>query len=71
MAPGRGTLYLGRVLDGTGRQATAPARGDFRLVYRLFAQVERIMKINDVIETARSTFVIGDTWPGRNHATYR
>jgi hypothetical protein len=46
-------------------QATA---GNFRLLQRLFAQIHRIMKINelhtltaDVVETARSTLVIGAT----------
>ncbi len=42
--------------------------GNFRLLQRLFAQIERVMKINelsslteDVIEAARSTLVIGAT----------
>jgi len=58
--------------DFTDAQAVAAVgritRGNFRLVHRLFTQVARVMKINnlaiitsDVIETARSTLVIGDT----------
>lgn len=41
-------------------------RGNFRLLHRLFTQIERVLKINglsvitnDVIEAARSTLVIG------------
>jgi len=40
--------------------------GNFRLLHRLFVQIERILKINglsvvtdDVVEAARSTHVIG------------
>lgn len=58
--------------DYTDAQALAAitriTRGNFRLVHRLFVQIERILKINelhlitnDVIEAARSTLVIGDT----------
>jgi len=57
--------------DFTDTQAVAAVgritRGNFRLVHRLFAQVARVMKINnlsvitsDVIETARGTLVIGE-----------
>ena len=57
--------------DFTDAQAVAAVgritRGNFRLVHRLFAQVTRVMKINnltivtsDVIETARGTLVIGE-----------
>jgi hypothetical protein len=58
--------------DFTDAQAVAAVgritRGNFRLIHRLFAQIERVMKINDltvitsdVIDSARSTLVIGDT----------
>jgi len=64
---------LGQPLDHndyTDAQAIAAiariTRGNFRLVDRLFTQMERIMKINelhtitdDVVEAARSTLVIG------------
>ena len=42
--------------------------GNFRLLHRLFLQIERILRINelsviteDVVEAARSTLVIGAT----------
>ena len=42
--------------------------GNFRLVHRLFVQIERILRINglqavtdDVVEAARSVLVIGPT----------
>ena len=42
--------------------------GNFRLLHRLFVQIERVLKINeltvitdDVVEAARSTLVIGVT----------
>jgi DNA transposition AAA+ family ATPase len=58
--------------DFTDHQAIASiARitgGNFRLLHRLFVQIERILKINelslvtdDVVEAARSTRVIGAT----------
>jgi len=58
--------------DFTDAQAVAAVgritRGNFRLVHRLFVQIERVLRINDltvitsdVIEAARSTLVIGDT----------
>lgn len=66
---------LGQTLDPedfTDAQAIAAiariTRGNFRLVDRLFTQIERVMKINelntvtdDVVEAARSTLVIGIT----------
>lgn len=61
------TLDLGDFTDAQAVAAVARiTRGNFRLVHRLFTQVERILKINglsvittDVIEAARSTLVIG------------
>jgi len=58
--------------DFTDAQAVAAVgritRGNFRLIHRLFHQIERILQINDltvitsdVVEAARSTLVIGDT----------
>jgi DNA transposition AAA+ family ATPase len=58
--------------DFTDAQAVAAVgritRGNFRLIHRLFVQIERVMRINDlavitsdVVEAARSTLVIGDT----------
>lgn len=58
--------------DFTDAQAVATITrvtgGNFRLLHRLFTQIERIMKINeltaitdDVVEAARSTLVIGVT----------
>lgn len=66
---------LGRTLDPddfTDAQAIAAiarvTRGNFRLLERLFPQIERVLKINeldtitnDVIEAAQSTLVIGIT----------
>ena len=58
--------------DFTDTQAMATIRritnGNFRLLHRLFVQIERILRINalnviteDVVEAARSTLVIGAT----------
>ena len=58
--------------DFTDAQAVAAVarvtNGNFRLLQRLFAQIERVMKINelgtitdDVVEAARQTLVIGAT----------
>jgi hypothetical protein len=57
--------------DFTDAQAVATivriTRGNFRLLHRLFIQIERILRINglnaitdEVVEAARSTLVIGD-----------
>ena len=65
--------HLGLTLDPddvTDTQAVAAiariTRGNFRLIERLFIQIDRVMKINDlktitddVVEAARSTLVIG------------
>ncbi|WP_242121866.1 hypothetical protein [Sphingomonas lacusdianchii] len=56
--------------DFTDAQAVATivriTGGNFRLLHRLFVQIERILRINglnvitdDVVEAARSTLVIG------------
>jgi len=58
--------------DFTDTQAIAAiariTSGNFRLLNRLFTQIERIMRINeltvvtsDIVEAARSTLVIGAT----------
>lgn len=59
-------------VDFTDAQAVAAivrlTGGNFRLLHRLFVQIERIMRLNeltviteDVVEAARSTLVIGVT----------
>ena len=63
------TLDLDDFTDAQGVAAVARiTRGNFRLVHRLFTQVERLMKINnlsvlstEIIEAARATLVIGQT----------
>ncbi len=62
-------LKLGEAEFTDTRAIAAIARltgGNFRLVQRLFVQIERVLKINelsaitdDVVEAARSTLVIG------------
>jgi len=58
--------------DFTDTQAIATisriTSGNFRLLHRLFVQIERVLRINelnviteDVVEAARSTLVIGAT----------
>ncbi len=65
--------------DFTDAQAVAAVgritRGNFRLIHRLFSQIERVMKINDltvitsdVVESASSTLVMGETQRCQNHA---
>lgn len=62
--------------DFAGARAVATVaritRRDFRIVDRLFTQVERVMKINefstttdDVMEAARSTLVVGISWTAK------
>jgi len=72
---GRHWRSLGKTLDPddfTDAQAIAAiariTRGNFRLLERLFPQIQRVLKINeldtitnDVIEAAQSTLVIGVT----------
>lgn len=66
------SLHLDNSEDFTDAQAIATitriTRGNFRLLERLFPQIERVMRINeldtitnDVIEAAASTLVIGTT----------
>jgi hypothetical protein len=52
--------------DVTDHQATRIIGGNFRLLQRMFVQIESILKINElslviveVVEAARSTLVIG------------
>jgi DNA transposition AAA+ family ATPase len=65
---------LGLTLDGKGTDAEAVAAirritgGNFRLLQRLFSQIERVMQINqlrtvtkEVVEAARELLVIGPT----------
>ncbi|MBG0738062.1 hypothetical protein IV500_01255 [Paeniglutamicibacter antarcticus] len=67
MAQTRSELGPDDFTDSEAISAVArDTRGDFRLINRLFAQIERVMKINelstitdDVIEAARSTLVVG------------
>ncbi|EBA13652.1 hypothetical protein [Roseobacter sp. CCS2] len=54
------------VIAAEGSVLAGSVRGGFRLLHRLFVQIERILKINDlslvtddVVEAARSTLVIG------------
>lgn len=69
-AAGSAHTELGQRVITSGSQAIASiARmtgGTFRLLHRLFVQIERILKIDglsvvtdDVVEAARSTLVIG------------
>jgi hypothetical protein len=66
---GFGLLWLRSFTDTQAIASIARITGgNFRLLHRLFVQIERIMKINglsvitdDVVEAARTTLVIGTT----------
>jgi DNA transposition AAA+ family ATPase len=66
--------HAGDTADFSDAQAIAAiariTSGNFRLIQRLFVQIQRILSINeltlvtsDVVEAARTTLVIGDTGP--------
>jgi len=72
IAPARSPTSPGKRPPRTSTRCRAMARssGNFRLIQRLFVQIQRILTINeltlvtsDVVEAARTTLVIGDTGP--------
>jgi len=61
-----GTASTGWPASPASRTATAASDGNFRLIHRLFAQIDRLMQINqlrtvteEAVAAARESLVIG------------